>query len=104
MSNRAPIFVNKELHRTIKILAAEEGLTMKALAETRLRRGMVAEQLAQALHFVVAMGRAERDHCPGCGPRRNTSTGHAENCQIDAALIAYEAANGPLPAKGTDDV
>jgi len=104
MTNRAPIFISKELHRAIKIRAAEEDLSMRALAETLLRRGMVADELAQALYFVVAMGRAERNHCPGCGPRRKTDTGCADNCQIGTALDAYEAANEPPPPKEVGDV
>ena len=49
MTERAPLFVHADLHRSIKILAATEGISMKALTERLLRLGMVAPDLAGAL-------------------------------------------------------
>ena len=49
MTDRLPIYINLDLHRTIKIAAAEQSTSMKALTERLIRLGAVAPDLADAL-------------------------------------------------------
>ena len=49
MTDRLPIYINIDLHRTIKIAAAEQSISMKALTERLIRLGMMAPELARRL-------------------------------------------------------
>ena len=42
-TERAPIHVSREIHQQIKITAATEGCSMKALTERLLRLGMAVD-------------------------------------------------------------
>ena len=42
-TERTPIHVSREVHRSIKIAAAEQGVSMKALTERLLRLGLAVE-------------------------------------------------------------
>lgn len=65
MPDRAHIFIDAELQRQIKLLAAEETkatgsfVSMKALTERLLRLGMVAAELRQVLRPFVSYSFAE---------------------------------------------
>lgn len=74
MTDRLPIYINLDLHRTIKIAAAEQSTSMKALTERLIRLGMIAPDLARRL----------RDLTFGCDWESLDKAG--------AALAAFEAA------------
>ena len=77
--DRAPLHVDIALHRQVKILAAEQGVSMKALTERLLRLGMVAPGLYAAL-----------DSFPGWD-----ALAHYETVAPRYALAAYDAALNP---------
>ena len=78
-TERAPIHVSREIHQQIKITAATEGTSMKALTERLLRLGMVAPGLYAAL-----------DSFPGWD-----ALAHYETVAPRYALAAYDAALNP---------
>ena len=43
MTDRKPIYIDPDLHQQIKIAAATEGTSMKALTERLLRLGMAVD-------------------------------------------------------------
>ena len=49
MTDRGAIFIDGDLHRSIKIAAATEGCSMKALTERLLRLGMAESEATDVL-------------------------------------------------------
>ena len=79
MTNRAPINIDADLHKHIKITAATEGVSMKTLAERLLRLGMAAQEMSNVL--VELRQRTPQD-----------PIGFANYEAIHAALVSYDAA------------
>ena len=60
-TNRQPVYVNIDLHRSVKIMAAEQSISMRALTERLLRLGMIAPELAEALSDLADAANYELD-------------------------------------------
>jgi hypothetical protein len=43
MADHIPIHVSREMHKAIRVMAAEQEITMRALVEKLLRLGIVAQ-------------------------------------------------------------
>ena len=79
-TERAPIHVSREIHQQIKITAATEGTSMKALTERLLRLGMVAPEMSTALVLVRRLG------------IKSLLGAYAANRAVHESLAAYDAA------------
>ena len=105
MIKRAAFFIDDlDLHRSIKILAAEQGISMKALTERLLRLGMVAPELARLLDEIGFYWDGKQEMaCTWCGGLFiliSDQILHGDDCPVQAALAAYQAA---LDGKETND-
>lgn len=95
-ATRQPIYIDIFLHRTIKIMAAEQSTSMKSLTERLLRLGMVAGELTQLIKDAAGISSASKPlTCPWCDRFRDLAAGHLihlEDCPASLALAAYQAA------------
>ena len=97
MVEHTTLAVNRELHHRMRILAAEQSISMKALTERLLRLGMVAPELARLIEHIGFCWDAEQNlmcpWCEGCwGAYQPIGMRHDADCPAQAALAAYEAA------------
>ena len=111
MTDRKPIYIDPDLHQQIKIAAATEGTSMKALTERLLRLGMVAPGLYRSASEAAAgcpwCGGTEVSHLQTVTVSRHGPDGEAMpypeqeqvQCQwcydLRATLAAYDAALNP---------